>query len=376
MFNINTKKNAVLIASGLAIGLFAAPSLAQVAPPPTKPAAEKPEYTPAPPVTAPTPTPVPSAKPSEPKPQTVVNAKKSRGDIEDLPINVPYPKLAQPGPDGRILRLRQSPDILALRSNPNVGPVSVEKIMPVIYSRRSRHETMVVENLDLYWALSSGLIDNLNMADINQMGRVADMLKPLVSDTSLSQELENRGILTRVQGGMNQYIVREYKKAITDEIQVLDGENGLQEVMRFVLDDSISESRLTYEALIAEAFGQIGDLVKKANATSSQAQDLIAMQAPLIENPGEQFIQLQKFDEAFRMVPLEEAMTILQTMRDGRKFPVISPMIKPVDVLHDRKKVYEGSGFDVITKDSKGNVIEKKKADENDKEAEEEKPQG
>ena len=100
------------------------------------------------------------------------------------------------------------------------------------------------------------------------------------------------------------------------------------------------------------------------------------MQAPLAEDPGEQFIQLQKFDEAFRKVPLEEAMAILQTMRDSRKFPMISPMIKTVDVLHDRKKVYEGSGLNVIPKDGKGKVIDVNKNKENAEKADEEKPQG
>ncbi len=353
--------NTMLIVSGLAIGLAALPSFAQVAPPPTKPAKEQPTYTPPPPK-APQATP----KPSAPKPKPSVNITKtdSKSDILKLPINVPYPKLAKIGPDGRILRLRQLPDILALRSNPNVGPKSVERIMPVIYSRRYRLELMVIDNLDLYWELTGGLIKNFDISDINEMGRIAEMLKPLVPSTTLSQQLLNLNILTRVQGGMNQYIVREYKKAITDEIQVLDAENGLEEVMRFVLEDSILEAEITYNAMLAEAISQIGSLIDEAELTSPEAQALRTFEKELIQEPGQQFEDLQAFDQAFRKLSFDEATTIFKLMRERREFPEISPTIKTINVLHERKRVSEG-GFDILVTDPKtGKVIDTRVRDE------------
>lgn len=351
---MNIKMNTMLVISGLAISLAALPTIAQVAPPPTKPAEDKPAYIP-PQTQAPKATPTPTP----PKPKTTVNASTSRGvAVDNLPINVPYPKLAQPGPDGRILRLRQSPDILALRSNPNVGPKSVEKIMPVIYARRYRLELMVIDNLDLYWALTDGLIANFDMSNINEMGRVAEMLKPLVPSTSLSQQLLNLGILTRVQGGMNLYIVREYKKAITDEIQVLDGDNGLEEVMRFVLDDSIQDAKLTYSAMLAEAIGQISGLIDETGASSPQAQALRAFEKNLANDPGQQFEDIRAFDAEFRKLSFEEANAVFIAMRERRKFPDVSPTIKTINVLHDRKRVSE-DGFEMlITNPKTGKIID------------------
>lgn len=350
---MNRKNYSLLVACGLAVSCFTAPVLAQVAPPPTQPAPEQPKYTP-----PPKPKPVASPQPTQPKAQESFSARKRSNKPEDLPINVPYPKLAQPGPDGRILRLRQLPDILALRSNPNVGPKSVEQIMPVIYARRNRMEITVIDNLDLYWALTDGMIENLNMADINEMGRAADMIKPLVPEVTLSQELLNRNILSRVQGGMNQYIVREYKKAVTDEIQVLEGEKGLEEVMRFVLDDSIQEARLAYEGMLAEAIGQISELVSKAGLTSTGATKLKSMQTELSSNPGDQYEQLQAFDEAFRELPYEDAMAIFTAMRNGRKHINLAPTIKEINVMHDRKKVMQGEAFQPKVVDPKtGKVL-------------------
>ena len=362
---MNTKAKTMLITAGLAIGLAAMPTLAQVAPPPTKPAKETPTYTP--PV-QPKPTPVPSAKPTPPAPKPkITRSSSNRGDVSDLPINVPYPKLAQPGPDGRILRLRQLPDILALRSNPNVGPKSVEKIMPVIYSRRYRLELMVIDNLDLYWTLTGGMIENFDISDITEMGRIAEMLKPLVPPTTLSQQLLNMGILTRVQGGMNQYIVREYKKAVTDEIQVLEGEKGLEKVMRFVLDDSILEARITYNAMLAEAISQISELIEETGATSPEAQALKAFNKELSSDPEQQFTDLNAFDAAFRKLSFDEASAILLAMRERRKDPNISPTIAKINVLHDRKRVSDSDkGFGaIITNPSTGEVVDTRKRDEN-----------
>ena len=365
---MNHQNNTMLVACGLAIGLFAAPTLAQVAPPPTKPVKEQPTYTPAP---KPAPVAKPEAKPAEPQPKEAINARvRDRNNGGDLPTNVPYPKLAQPGPDGRILRLRQLPDILALRSNPNVGPASVEKIMPVIYSRRFHMETSVIDNLDLFWELTGGMIENMDMSNINEMGRAADMIKPLVPQTTLSQDLLNRQILSRVQGGMNQYIVREYKKAITDEIQVLDGENGLAEVMRFVLDDSLHEARLAYDGMLIEAMGQIDELVEKSGVDSSEAKALVELKKQPDLDPEQQFKDLKEFDTAFRKLSYDDAMKIFSTMRESRKFENIAPTIKTINVLHDRKKIMK-SGFEakVVDERTGDTVLDTKKREEAEKEA-------
>jgi hypothetical protein len=348
---MTSRMNTLLVACGLTISLASLPTLGQVAPPPTKPAKEVPTFTPAP-KTAP----VAKPKTDAPRPKPSFNAKRSTGNIEAINTNIPYPKLAQPGPDGRILRLRQSPDILALRSNPNVGPASVERIMPIVYSRRYRMELKVIDNLDLYWQLTAGLIENMNMTNLNEMSKVAEMLKPLVAPNTLSQELENRGILTRTQGGMNRYIVREYKKSITDEIQVLDGDSGLEEVMRFVLEDSIQEADLTYNAMLAEAISQIAGLVDETNASSTAAQALRSFEKPLAGEPEQQFTELKEFDAEFRKLPYEEAIAIFRAMREHRKFPEISPTIKPINVLHEGKSVMKGD-FGVIVKDGKGKVV-------------------
>ncbi len=343
---MNRQNTTLLLACGLALGVLNAPTLAQVAPPPTEPAPEKQTYTP-----PPKPQPVVNHQPTQPKAQEGFSAQKRSGG--DLPINVPYPKLAEKGPDGRILRLRQLPDIAAMRSNPNIGPKSVEAIMPIVYARRNRTELAVIDNLDLYWELSGGMIENLNLSDINEMGRAADMLKPLVPETTLSQDLMNRGILTRVQGGMNQYIVQEYKKAITDEIQVLDGDKGLEEVMRFVLEDSLQEANLAYQGMLAELMGKVSQVVEKSGVETAQAEALKALEKPLSEESNEQYLDIQDLDAALRKLPFTDAIKILTALRQSREFENIAPTIKTINVLHPKKRVMQGDGLNAQIRDPK-----------------------
>jgi hypothetical protein len=349
---MSRQPKAVLLACGLALSVASATTTAQVAPPPTTPANDQPTYTP-----PPKPEPKPEVKPADPEPQEGFSARRRDRSTEDLPTNVPYPKLAQPGPDGRIMRLRQLPDIAAMRSNPNIGPASVELIMPLIYFRRHKMEGSVIDNLDLYWELSGGLVENMNMSDISQMGRVADMMKPLVPEVTLSQDLLNRQILSRVQGGMNKYIVNEYKKAITDEIQVLDGEKGLEEVMRFVLKDSLHEAKLAYQGMVVELMDDVAEVVELAGIEKNSAvQALIEMQQEPSTDPTKQWEQIYAFDEVFRELSYEDANAILTALRGTREFENLAPTIKTVNVLHDRKKVYTGDFGTKITDGQTGEV--------------------
>lgn len=255
---------------------------------------------------------------------------------ENLPTSTPYPKLLAKDENGKIIRLTELPDILALRSNPTVGQRSVTAIMPVLYGRRARFERLVIDNLDLYWMVTDGRLETMDLNDIKKMSEVAEMIKPLVGRTTLSQELRNRGILTRTQAGMNEYIVNEYKQGITTEIQ-FESEEPLSEIMRFILQDSIHETIQAYRAMLAELSFQVADLVKETQLSSSAAIALADLQAPLADNKEEQQAHLAKLDEAFRALSLEEGIELLTAMRNQRKNPDISPAIQEINVMHDRK---------------------------------------
>ncbi len=373
-----------LLVAGLSVGVMGSSAMAQVAPPPTKPAKEEVKYEAPEKKAAPEPAAQPAEQPAEqpanqpanqPKLGTKIDSNSSASSAAgSLPINTPYPKLAQRGPDGKIIRLVELPDILAMRSNPTIGQKSMKAIMPIIFGRRARFEYLVMDNLDLYWMVTDGRLDEISFDNMGELATLTEMIKPLVGRTTLSQELQNRGILTRVQGGMNEYIVNEYKQAVTEEIQ-FNYDDPMGEVLRFILLDSIHETKMAYNAMIAELSSQIGTIVTELGLTSEAALNLAKIQRPLNTDVDGQQSELAEFDALFRQLSYEDAVQILTAMRNHRKHADRSPAIGPINVMHALK-------IDISDKDSlhgtinypSGRVVNTKEAaEEYDKRIEKEK---
>lgn len=318
----------------LALGMACAAATAQVAPPP--PAQEtKPETAPATPAQ-------PATAPPAERPQPAA----PRRGVESIPTNIPYPKLAQVGEDGKIIRLKDIPDVIALRANPTVGPRSVDAIMPVIYGRRARFEMLVVDNLDLLWKLRDGAIYSTDMNDLSALAALTETIKPLVGRTTLTEELTNRGILTRVQGGMNEHIVREYKQAISDEIQLQEGTDGMMEFLRFILEDSIQEAEIAYYGMMVELKVQAPALLEELGISAPQ----ILEQAGTVSSvPSERDEQVERMDKALRSVGVENGIKILRAMRENRPNPNVSPTVVRIDVMHEGKSDVSDSALEART---------------------------
>ncbi len=328
----------------LALGLACAAASAQVAPPPPSQPAEAEQA----PAAQPQPQTRPTVQPSEnPQPSTAPQR------MATLPTNIPYPKLAQRGEDGKIIRLKDLPDVVALRANPTVGPKSVDGIMPVMYGRRARFEMLVIDNLDLMWSLRDGAIHSTDMNNLQSLAELTETIKPLVGRTTLSEELTNRGILTRVQGGMNEHIVREYKQAIADEIQLAEGTDGMMEFLRFILEDSIHEANLAYYGLLVELKFQAKEMLADAGLKN---EALLALSGPVSDDPDERDEQVERMDTALRTMKVDDAIKLLSHMRDLRPNPNVSPTVVRVDVMHPGKTDQSDSALTAIVQTGK-NVV-------------------
>lgn len=310
------------------VGLAGGVANAQVAPPPPADPEVRPEY-------------VPPARPApvaRPQGQPAQQARPNQGGqrIDSIPTHLPYPKLAQKGEDDRIVRLKDLPDVVALRANPTVGPGSVEAIMPVIYGRRARFEMLAIENLDLLWKLRDGAIENLDMTDLAALSSVAEMIKPLVGRTTLSEELTNRGILSRMQGGMNDHIVREYKQAISEEIQAREGVDGMMEFMRFILEDSIHEADIAYYGLMAELRANGAAVLEELGIESEALQ---AEFGAVSNDAAERDRQVETMHRALQTLSVDDAIRVLTALRESRPNPNMSPTVVTIDVMHPAKRV-------------------------------------
>lgn len=236
--------------------MLAAPAAAQVTTPPPKSPETGEAYTP----------------PARRAPVRA-NQGDGRGQIARAPVPRHDP-LAKLGEDGYIIRLERLTDEVALERNPYIGETKNQPINDLRVERRARMERQVIENLDLFVELETGLIDTIRLSDIEGMQKVAQMIQPLIADPTLAHELREQGILTRIQAESTSGIVRQYQTAINEELKQRFPDEHLDQFMRFIMHESMKEARLAYLALLEEGASKIDQLRKadiSANAASAIA---------------------------------------------------------------------------------------------------------
>ncbi len=188
----------VSVMLALAGGLLAgSTSMAQVAPPP--------------PVA---PTPTPKWTPPPPKPRQV-KLQQNQAQPEE---KVPYDSLVEFDDNGKLVELAEPIEVAALRNNPYVGAKTWQLIMPVLGERQREVARAVIDNIDVMIEVEEGLVENLDISDSVQLGRVTEALKPFASLGNINTALQNANVLSRTQVKMNSEIGQEYVKAMSDQV--------------------------------------------------------------------------------------------------------------------------------------------------------------
>eukprot|EP00913_Durusdinium_trenchii_P005858 g5470.t1 len=274
MIRETTKRLGVLAA----IGLISAPAAAQVTTPPPKPT-------------------------------------DNRGQVDRAPVPRHDP-LAKVGEDGYIIRLDRLSDEVALERNPFIGASKNEGINELRVERLARMERQVIENIDLLLELDKGLVEEIRLADIDGMQRVAQMIQPLIADPSLSHELKERGMLTRIQSEATNGIVRQYQSAINEELKERYADEHLDHFMRFIMTESIKEARLAHTRLLEEGAGKIAELQASLAGAASDALQSVT--------------NAQQLRSALAGLPLEDHQAALRAIIALRDDPTLPPL-EPID---------------------------------------------
>ncbi len=289
-----SRQTRTLLGVALMVGALSPVSLAQVTTPPPSAPEPEPEY-------APPPRPV--ARPATPAPDRPGSGARQAG--APIPEHEP---LAQEGEDGRVIRLEQILDEVALKRNPLVARTKNDAINATRVERRVQAEKMVIENLDLFLEIESGLLDELALAEFEKFQNVVQKIPPLVIQGSLSSQLVEEGVLTRVQGQSTNQMVRMYNTAISEELEGEYPENYLDYFMKFIINESLKDSRQAYDGMVRELIEHAGQV---PGATE-------------IIKPGDADVQLVKI--RLSGLPLEEHQALLNAVRDRREDPDQPPM--------------------------------------------------
>lgn len=275
-----------------AIGVFATPSMAQVTTPPPKAPEAGEAYTP-------------------PPRRTPVRAGSAnsggRGQIASAPVPRHRP-LAEPGEDGYIVILDRLPDEVAIERNPYIGESKNQAIHDLRVERQARMERQIIENIDLFLDLETGIIEDIQLANIEGMQQVAQTIQPLIADPSLTHELMERGALTRIQSEGNSGIVRQYQVAVNNELKERYPDDHLDHFMRFIMNESIREARLAYAFLMDEGAGKLGELreeIQSNNASKvvANATDAASLRKSLVRLSYEEHQEVLRAIIAMREDP-------------------------------------------------------------------------
>ncbi|MCW5776232.1 MAG: hypothetical protein KIS87_07335 [Phycisphaeraceae bacterium] len=205
---------------------------------------------------APPPPPVPEERPvvEPPPPPTQTHPTAERPPRPEMPsiLDTPFESIAVLGADGKIVRLDEPIEIVALGNNPLVGYYQLAWMSHSLYLRRLKIEQIVIDNLDKIEALDEGgLIDSVKLggdqaAAAEHLSKVMAAIQAVNSDGMMLQSIQRQGHVTRVIMELNQRIQNDYQSKVIAEMQATPQVEGapssLDLLTRQALRDSISEA--------------------------------------------------------------------------------------------------------------------------------------
>ena len=313
--------------SALCLSAIAGIATAQVATPPPKANPPTPEFK------------APQAKPVapvkvNPEPRKVVpditDPKVTRGQTPPMP----YKKLGQLGPDGKIIRFDIPLDIEALRNNPLVGESKVPEVMPMLVGRRYRMENIVIDNLDFVEKVDNGLLRDMTLTDTDEMKKITDIITPLVPPKSITQEMFDRQLLSPVQQRFNTKILGEYQNDMMAEFTKADTSTGLTEFMKFIMGESVKESMQAFDGLLAESTWRMKGVLTKAGLEGTpQAADLLAIQGSPNDTDEVQKEHAQAVRKAWGSWDLGQKQAFLKAVQETRE-DAHQPPMKVIDIAN------------------------------------------
>lgn len=190
------------------------------------------------------------------------------GNIPDIP----FKSLVERDEQNHIKPLPMPMEIMALDRNPTVGEPSMYRIKPYLRERRATIDKIAIDNLDMIQQIETGVIDRLDIKKKEQLIALTEMLRPLTSQGPLSTDLRKRDLLTKMQTGMNQKIVKQYQTELLADVKAKAKAAGLEEapeVTKVLLYNSVDEVMFSYKLLLMDTGKRL------ANGAAKPAEEYI-----------------------------------------------------------------------------------------------------
>ncbi|GJM19352.1 MAG: hypothetical protein DHS20C14_15650 [Phycisphaeraceae bacterium] len=355
-----TRLRIMLACTGAIVASAGAPALAQVAPPPPAeaPEAEQTETTP---------------QPQEQQGVTVRAQRRGQpaqrpqpaGDGKPVRKNVAAPRIpfrtmvVRDEETGRVIRLTRPYALSALANNPTIADNKRDVVMPVVFERHLRQEERILQNLDLYLGFEFGMHREMNLGDIEQLQRITRQLKPLTEDGDIATDLEDAGVFSPSQRAMNNMIVQDYQRAVSEEIKLETGRE-IGPMFLQIVEDALVEPRFAYGLMVIELIKHGPDTVAKAGLQDADGiDDVVALlQQGWPEDNASRGDMVGDVKSALSGLTHDDQEKLLRASREMREDPNVPSMPEvPLSVGGVVGMTDSNTGFKFKRYDSEGNLV-------------------
>ncbi len=255
------------------------------------------------------------------------------------PPNIPFRSLVVLDENDQIIRITRPVALMALANNPTIAENARERVLPVVYDRHVRQEERLLQNLDLYLGFEFGMHREMDLGDLQALSRLTRQIKPLTEPGDIGTDLEDAGVFSASQRALNNLIVQDYKKALSNEIKLESG-NELAPLFEQIIEDALIEPRYTYGLMVKELAGRGTEVISNAGLDDAEGIDAVRelLEGGWPEDYDEQSRVIGDLKAALSNMSLEDHEKLIRASRQMREDPSVPP-------IPEVKLVPEGSGM-------------------------------
>lgn len=129
---------------------------------------------------------------------------------------VKFESLVRVDSSGKLIPLEGIIDLYSLHRNPTIDEAAWQKITPVVVEWMEDVDRSVIDNLDFVERLEGGMLDQVDVMDMNNNRMIMEMMMQFLSIGPVTTTLEQRGALTRTQSVVNTNIGNDYLQKMLD----------------------------------------------------------------------------------------------------------------------------------------------------------------
>ncbi len=241
---------------------------------------------------------------------------------------VKYEPLAGRDENGKTKRIDGILDIYSLHRNPTIDEATWQKITPVLVEWMGDMDWAVIDNLDFVEKLDGGMLDRVEIMDMNNNRMIMEMMMQFLSIGPATTTMDTKGALTKFQAQVNTNIGNEYLQRLLDEERQAAQERAkalpeaereafvVNGTSRFIFDLMWRDANASYIRQLDEAAPNVDAIIDQLSLsgdTASNAMD--AARKVKAAAPGEARRRAMK--ETLALMPFDKRQEFLKKAREA-----------------------------------------------------------